>query len=311
MAKKAPGKHYRNGITLIELLRRFPDDAMAEKWFIEHRWGNRIRCAYCDSENVNTNATHATMPYRCRSCGKRFSVKTNSVMHASNLGYQKWVIAIYLIITNLKGVSSMKLHRDLGVTQRTAWHLLHRIRKAYDSTNDVFAGEVEVDEMFVGGREGNKHSKKKLRAGRGTVGKTVVAGLRQRGTSQVTASVVAGVDWRTLQDFVVKHTTPDTTVYTDQASAYNDLPRKHEFVAHSIGEYVRGQIHTNGIESFWSMFKRGYKGVYHKMSVKHLNRYISEFIGRHNRREMNTDSQMADWVRCAQYKRLTYQDLVA
>ena len=311
MAQNAPGKHYRKGITLVDLFRMFPDDETAEKWFVETRWGYGIRCAYCDSENVNTQAKHATMPYRCRDCKKRFSVKSNSVMQASNIGYQKWAIAVHLMMTNLKGVSSMKLHRDLGVTQRTAWYMLHRIRKAYDTVNDVFAGEVEVDETFVGGLEGRKHARKKLRMGRGTVGKTVVAGLRQRGTNQVTARVVQGTDRQSIQGFVVRHTTSDTTVYTDQASAYKGLPRKHEVVAHSIGEYVREQVHTNGIESFWAMLKRGYKGVYHKMSIKHLNRYISEYLGRHNRRQLDTHSQMADWVRCAHGKRLTYAELVA
>ena len=115
--KKAPGKHYRNGITLTELFQLFPDDATAEKWFVKCRWEDGIRCVDCESENVNDHTAHATMPYRCRDCGKRFSVKTNSVMYASNIGYQKWAIAIYLVTTSLKGVSSMKLHRALGINK--------------------------------------------------------------------------------------------------------------------------------------------------------------------------------------------------
>jgi transposase-like protein len=311
MAKKAPGKHYRKGITLVDLFQRFPDDATAEKWFVECRWADGIRCAYCESENVNDHATHATMPYRCRDCGKRFSVKTNSVMHASNLGYQKWVIAIYLITTSLKGVSSMKLHRDLGITQKSAWHMLHRIREAWEFVNNVFDGEVEADETYFGGKEGNKHADKKLHAGRGTVGKTAVVGVKERDTNQVNAKVVVATDKSTLQGFVVENTTKDATVYTDEAAAYNGLPRKHSKVKHSVGEYVREQVHTNGIESFWSMLKRGYMGVYHKMSPKHLHRYITEFRSRHNRRPMDTIMLMAKVVEGAAGKRLRYRDLIA
>ena len=155
MTYKAPGKHYRKGISLVELFRLFPDDATAEDWFTQIRWPKGLHCPYCGSVNIQSGSKHKTMPYLCREreCAKRFSVRTGTPMQSSNIGYKRWAIAIYLLTTNLKGVSSMKLHRDLEITQKSAWHLSHRIREAMKRKQSPFSGPVEVDETFIGGKE--------------------------------------------------------------------------------------------------------------------------------------------------------------
>lgn len=314
MAQNAPGKHYREGITLIEAVNKFGNDEAAEQWFVERRWPDGICCVACDSERIATrkpNARRKTTVYHCNDCKKDFTVKTGTIMHDSRLPLRKWALAFYLFSTNLKGVSSMKLHRDLGITQKSAWYLAHRIRETWDDATEKFAGETETDESYFGGKEKNKHADKKLNAGRGTVGKTAVVGMKSRETNQVKAEVIERTDKATLQGFVVENTTPDATVYTDEAMAYSGLPREHQTVGHGVGEYVREQAHTNGLESFWSMMKRGYIGTYHHMSPKHLHRYVDEFSGRHNARPQDTIEQMARMAQNMEDKRLPYSDLIA
>ena len=229
----------------------FPDDATAEQWLTEVRWPDGVHCPKCSSDNIQERATRKPQPYRCRSCRKDFSVKTDTLMHNSPLGCQTWAIAIYLMTTGLKGVSSMKLHRDLDVAQKTAWHLSMRIRETFEDDGGAFQGPVEVDEIYMGGKERNKHQSKKLKAGRGAVGKAAVVGMKDRETNRISAEVVESVDGLTLQEFVLDQVAPGAKVHTDDHRGYYGLPN-HETVRHSVGEYVDGMAHTNGIESFWS-----------------------------------------------------------
>ena len=189
--------------------------------------------------------------------------------------------------------------------------MAHRIREALDLANEKFAGPVEADEAYIGGKEKNKHESKRLQAGRGAVGKTAVVGVKDRATNQVVTQVVESTTKKVLQGFVIRHTEDEATVYTDEHAAYRGLPRYHEAVAHGAGEYVRGMAHTNGLESHWALFKRGLDGVYHHVSVKHLHRYAGEFEGRHNNRSRDTIDQMAVLAGGVEGKQLRYKDLVA
>ncbi len=298
-------------MNLIEAVNEFSDEAKAEAWFVQRRWKNGIRCPYCDSENISPRTNGRKTPaYRCNPCKRDFTVKTGTIMHDSKLSLSTWAMAFYLMSTRPKGVSSMQLHRDLGITQKSAWHLAHRIRETWNDEVRKFAGPVEVDETYVGGRETNKHADKKLKAGRGAVGKTGVVGLRDRATGQVASAVIPDSKKATLQGFVLARTTPETTVYTDEFGSYVGLPRSHETISHGKGEYVRDDVSTNGIESHWATLKRGHYGTYHQMSPKHLQRYANEFSGRHNQRGLEPTDRMGGMVASGLGRQLPYAALV-
>ena len=311
MSKKKTEK-----ISFYKFFKKFPDEEAAHKFFAEKQWGkdekNRF-CPHCGG--IRTTRTEHRMPYHCKDCRKRFSVRTGTILAESNIPLHKWLMAMYLLNTNLKGVSSMKLARELEITQKTAWFLAHRIRKAFEDQQEAkFVSPVEVDETYMGGKYSNMHKSRKPRmSGAGVQDKTPVVAVKERETGKVKAKVTERVSSITLQNMIQESVEEGSMVYTDQNSGYKNIVKKnyrHTSVNHSAGEYIKGQAHTNGVESFWSMLKRGHAGVYHKMSPKHLQRYIDEYVGRHNVRPLATIEQIELTFKGMSGKRLTYKELI-
>ena len=296
-----------------DFMARFPTDKDARGHIERMRWGNEPYCPHCGSVRISHITNEKPQPYRCKDCRKHFSVTTGTVFQSAKLSPRKCLYAIYLMVIAKKSISSCQMARELGCTQKTAWYLAQRIRETWlnkSSIGDPMAGEIEIDETYIGGLERNKHASKKLKAGHGPVGKQPVIGLRERGSGQVRAHPISGTDAAHLQGAVRSEVVPGSTIYTDGHRAYRGMGEYiHEAVEHSVGEYVRDQAHTNGIESFWALLKRGYIGTFHHFFEKHMGSYVDEFATRHNRRKWDAMAHIDQSLRNAGgvlgYKRLT------
>ena len=307
-------KRERDGIiSAFQFLDKIPDEKAATKFLEKRRWGDTPTCPHCKNTNVARASEKARMPWRCSDCRRYFSVRTGTVMAQSQIPLRKWLYAVYLFHTNRKGVSAKQLERELGLTYKSAWFLGHRIREAMQYPGPLLAGEVEIDETFIGGKSGRKHFLKREddrdKREWGIPTHQMLLGIRERDGDVITFPI-GGRDAITLRQAISENVEPGSLIYTDGHAPYRQMHAyDHDWVNHRQREYVRGEAHTNGIESFWALFKRGYMGVYHFMSVQHLHRYGAEFAHRLNSGPGNDFDTVGLTCDGMEGKRLTYKDL--
>lgn len=317
--------------TLQEAIQYFADYENCRKFMVAIRWQDgKVRCPYCDSDKV-TYLENARL-YRCYGDHpkQKFSLKIGTVFEDSPIPLEKWLPAVWMLVNCRNGISSYEIHRALGVTQKSAWFMLHRIRLAMQAGSfHKFGGpgfEIEADESFIGGKMKNMHPDKraKLRKARestignvGHFGKTAVMGILDREQRKIRATVIPAVNREVLQAEILKHVEHGSAIYTDEAALYRSLPPEsytHAFVNH-LEKYVDGRVHTNGLENFWSLLKRGLSGTYVAVEPFHLFRYVDEQAFRYNNRKDANGQKLSDGERFEQAlsqivgKRLTYAEV--
>lgn len=297
--------------SLIELFDAFPNEKSCIIHLERLIWPDEVISPFDETSKVYHLGNHK---YMCKNTQKIFNIKIGTIFESTKLSLRKWFGAIWLITSHKKGISSIQLSRDLGITQKTAWHILQKIRTCFICKNDgQLDGEVECDETFVGGKNKNRHWDKKVKnsQGRSFIDKTPVLGMLQRG-GDVICRVVENTSKYQITPNILKFVKPTATLYTDEWLGYYEVAEmySHYSVNHGKKQYANGNVYTNTIEGFWSIFKRGIIGIYHKVTRKHLQRYVNEFAFRYNTRKIS-DNNRFNLLLCNIYYRLTYQQIIA
>lgn len=305
--------------SLPQLLDYFKEESTCIEYYENIRWQGEPTCPHCGADNPY----RTTRGFKCSNneCYKKFTVKVDTIFHNSKIPLRIWFAAIWLATNHKKGISSVQLSIDLGITQKSAWFVLHRIREMLKDKSPRMLGEnntVEVDEAYIGGKEGNKHLNKKrsykdrslTNEGKPFNKKKTVVGIIER-NGKVVLKHVENAELRNMGAFISKHVPKGSTIYSDEAPVYTHLKRNytHDSVKHALNIYVEGTVHTNTIENFWSVLKRGLYGVYHQVSEKHLERYLDEYSARFNTRHLSSHDKFVKFLNDSEsvlsYKGLT------